>query len=625
MGLSGALLNAVSGLSVTQSGLEIVARNVANADTDGYSRKTLSRINETAGGQGLGVRAGAVARAFDALLASQLRTELGEEARLGVLASSLGRLDAMLGSPGSASALDTALNDFIGAFSALADQPESAALRANLLTQAETVAGRLNTLSRGVQSLRQEAENGIASAVADANWLLERLVGVNADLARAYNAVGTGSADLLDERDRLLADLSKLMGVKFQEQENGGVRVFTSSGHLLLDGAKAAELHFEGSAGVNATALYDRDPAKSGLGTVLLDNGSGQLIDLFKDGGLAGGAIGGFRELRDERLVAVQAQLDELAHALASVLSENVVAGTAATQGAQAGFDLDLAAMQPGDEITLTYVETPGGVTRTVTLIRVADASLLPLGEATTPATGDTVIGFDLSGGIAAAAAALDAALGSGIAVSNPSGSILRILDDGASGTTDVAGLAGSFTATGLVDQGLGLALFSDGPGGATYSNALEGGGQKLGFAARISLNPAVKADDASLVVYSTSPATALGDQARPAELLARLSATAFDFSPASGLGSPGAPIKETIAAFARRVVDAQTREAALVGSRHAAQSAATRTLSERHHAATGVDIDAELAQLIALQMSYAANARVITVVQDLLNILMRA
>jgi flagellar hook-associated protein 1 FlgK len=620
MGLSTALNSAVSGLQVTQAGVEIVSRNVANADTPGYTRKLSQQLAVVVNGEAIGARSAETTRVLDSLLQLQLRASTSAKARTDVLASVLSRLDALFGIPGGAGALDTAVNDFAASLQGLVDSPESQTARAGVVAQAEALAVRLNALSDGIQDLRADAERSLAEAAASANQILGRLAEINGLIVAS-----TGSdVDLLDQRDQLLKDLSVLLDIQVQEADTGSLRVFTAAGNLLLDGRTAKTLVFDPKSQLSAQNLYDTDPAKRQVGTLLLDNGAGQLLDLFASGDIRSGLIGGYRELRDDLLVDAQAQLDELAHALASALSERQISGGAVSLGAQDGFDVDLAALLPGDEVSITYTQTPPGQTHTVTVVRVEDASLLPLDNALTADPGDTVIGIDFSAGIGAAAAALGATLGGSFSVSNPSGDTLRVLDDGAAGTIDISQLTARVTATGTADQGLGLALFTDGPGGAVYTNALDGGAQRIGFAGRIAVNPAVRADSSTLVVYSTSPPTPPGDQSRPLELLTRLTETPVGFIPTGGLGSASSPLVTSIDGYARELIVLQTGRAAAAEAESNAQTAVTATIEQRFSDESGVDVDQELARLIVLQSAYSANARVISVIQELLDLLVR-
>lgn len=620
MGLSGALSAANSGLLATQNSLDLVARNIANTDTPGYTRKSVTQIPIAVNGQTTGVRTGEITRAVDALLLGQVRTGLSAQGRTGAVADLLSRLDQLFGTPGAAGALDATYNKFVDALRDLADSPELTSARTNVLSTSENFAKQLNSLSAEIQNLRQEAENGLSQATDAVNKLLTQLGDVNERLRTEQNNP-QGAAGLLDERDRLLNEISQFLDVGVREAPSGAVNLTTSSGNLLVDAGFVNKLVFDASASISPSSVYSNDPTKRTVGTLSLDTGGGFLVDLFQANGVRSGKIAGLREVRDVALVEAQAQLDELASALASTLSARDINGTAVTAGAQAGFDLDVTALKAGNTIEFKYVE--GGTPKTVTLIRVDDPSVLPLGNDATPRTDDTVIGVDFSGGIAAAAAAISTALGAGVTVTSPSANTLRFLDDGGgAATTTITSAIATVTSTALADEGKGLALFTDGSGGAAYTGSFDGAGQKLGFAGRITINPTVKGSETSLVVYSTTPATALGDATRPQELLKRLTENSFTFSSKSGVGSAAAPISENIGAFTRRVISFQTGKAADAQASHSIQSAVTGSLTERLDSQTEVDIDTELANLITLQNSFAANARVISAIKTLMDLL---
>src|SRR5690606_10180010 len=97
----------------------------------------------------------------------------------------------------------------------------------------------------------------------------------------------------------------------------------------------------------------------------------------------------------------------------------------------------------------------------------------------------------------------LQATLGSGFVVTNPSGDVLRVMDDGAAGSTDVVELKTRATVTSHQDAGLALSLFVD-TGNADFTNSLDGDGQKLGFASRIAVNADLINDSRLMVQYET-------------------------------------------------------------------------------------------------------------------------
>ncbi len=621
MSLQSALSIALSGLRVTNTGIDLAARNIANANTPGYTSKTQNPVASIAGGVATGVAVGEIQRDVDIFLQQQLRTEVAVGAQVDVRAQFLARMDALFGRPGEANALDTIFNNVGTAFQALAATPDEFGARDTVVNQSVALANHLNRLSQDIQSMRQEAEVGISNAVAEANLAMEEIARLNNEIKSRFDDP-TGIADLEDRRDGFIDQLSQLMDVKVIEADRGSVRVFTAGGNLLVD-TQAVTLNFDERSGLDASSIYSTVDSERGVGTVTLTAFGGTDLDLFGQGEFRAGKIEALRELRDETLVQAQAQLDELAHGLALTFSSTQVSGSAAAVGLQTGFDLDVTDLISGNTIEVTV--TQGGQPQTFTFIRVDDAASLPLGNDATANPNDTVIGIDFSGGLAGAAAAIDAALDSAlgvdVAVSSPSGNTLQILND-AGGTVTVDSVQAVVTPTATQDNGLQLALFTD--SAQPYSGSFDGGSQKAGFAGRITFNAAILANSDLLVNYSTSPATGGGDPARPLELLERFNDTSFTFAPGTGIGSSNVPLSTTVSEFAQRIVNFQGQQAQIGLASQDAQAIVVGALNDRFLGDTAVSVDNELARLTELQNAYAANARVMSVVQELMDILIR-
>ena len=622
MGLSSILTIATSGLSLTQSSLAVVARNVANVDTPGYSVKRLTQENIVSGGVDIGVRELDLRRTVNVFLQSQLRIETAAFGAADVRNDFFSRIDQLFGEPGGPNGLDTILNSFIQSIQELTATPDGFTTREAVIGDAQMMAQQLSQLSQEVQTMRQLAEDSLGVAIDEVNVALTRLSAINQTL-RAQAAGQVPPADLLDERDRFIDQISQNLDLRITEAANGTISIFTRSGNALLEG-QPVQFVFDQRGDIGPQSLYSEVTAERGVGTVTLYAANGFSFDLIRNGILDSGRIGGLIEMRDVTLVELQAQLDELAHALATSLSSKTVSSVAAPAGPPDGFEIDTAQLLAGNSITINY--TQGGTPGTLTIIRVDDPAQLPLSNDVTANTGDTVIGVSFAGGAGAAAAALNAALGSlGIALvaSNPAGATLRIVDDGVAGTSDVNSLSATVTSTSLQDDGGQLPLFLD--GGSPYTGSLDFGGQKLGFAARITFNSLIVADNELLVRYESSPATPLGDSTRPLELLDRLTNVPFDFSPASGIGSLQNPFRGTVSGFAQRIISYQTGHANQAARALAAQDVVVTALREKFTDDTKVDINLELTQLIELQNSFAANARIIQVVDDLFNVLFRS
>ncbi len=623
MSISSALNTAITGLRSTQVGIDLVARNIANADTDGYTVKSQNPIAQYTSGQVSGVNPGQIQRQVDSFIQQQLRTEIGIGAQVDVKAEFLTRIDQLLGRPGDANALDTILNEFGTSLQGLISTPDQFLTRSEVVSDATTLANQLNRISDEVQQLRQQTELALSDAVDQANVALQSIARLNQEIQVNFDS-GPGVADLQDERDRFIDQLSQLMDIRVSPGERGAVRVFTGGGNLLVD-TQPVDLVFDARTGIDATAQFSLDDSERGVGSVFLSSLGGTPLDLFRQGVINSGEIAAYKELRDETLVEVQAQLDELAHGLALALSGKTNEGTAVTSGAQNGFDLDVAGLLAGNEISVTFTPTPPGSPRTVTLIPVDQPGSLPLTDAASVNPNDTVIGIDFSSGFASAISQIDAALGASISVSSPGTDVIRILDDGAANTVTIDAVSAFVTPSALQDNGTQLALFQDLDGVfKTYSGSPDGDGQKTGFAARIAVNQQIVDDNSLLVQYETSPLTGSGDPARPQDLFDRFSLQSIVFSPETGIGASSAPFTGTIQNFAQRLINFQGQQSEIALREQAAQTVVIDSLQTRFDDETKVDVDEELSRLLVLQNAYAANARVMSVAKELLEILTR-
>lgn len=624
MSLYSAIGSAISGLNASQAGLDLVSRNIANSGTAGYTRKVQQVSNAIAGGEGIGVTQLAAVRNVNSYLQQQIRTEAATTSKLNVYSDFLSRVDTMFGSPDSDSSVASAVTSLETKLQAVATTPDDAAARQTFLNAASNMASKLNSMSAQLQNMRLEAEQNISTSVTSANSMLKSVADLNQQIAQRQ-ASGLSVADLQDQRDNAIDGLSKLMDIKTVARDDGTVAVFTGGGQLLLD-KQAVSLTFDEHTSLDANSAYSIDPTKRTVGTITLQSGTTS-VDLIASGAFRSGLIAGYIEMRDKVLPQAQAQLDELASQLALSLSQETVPGTAASTGVvpnvASGFDIDASTLQSGNTINLTYTDTPGGTVHNVTIVKVMDPTVLPLSNTATSDPDDQVIGINFNQPMAGIVADMQAALPASVAVSNPGGTTIRLLDDGGAGTSDVNAVSTTITPTSLTDAGTGLPLFVDGNNQKAYTGSLDYPPQITGFAGRITVNASILADDTALVVYSTSPKTEIGDDTRPLDLLARLTSSSRTYSSATGIGSAGTPFTGSIDSFARRIVSLQSSQAASATSNATAQQVVSDTLQDKYDSETGVNIDDEMSNLIMLQNAYSANARVITTIKELFDVLL--
>ncbi len=622
MGLTQSLATAMSGLQATQAGLSVVAGNVANAQTAGYVEKSVSLTETVAGDGGNGVSVGSINRVLNTFVQQQLWTESAGGGYADLRANIYQQLQQVYGQPGSSTSLDTTFNNFTSAVQALSASPSSAAAQAQAVNSAQAMAQQLNSATQSIQSLRSQADQGIAGDVQQANTALQQIAQINSQLTTAGTDNGT-TATLEDQRDQYITQLAQLMNISVSQGSNNQVVVSTGGGTQLVGQAGASQLSFTASGTINATQLWSADPSKSELSTITLTSPSGTTTDLVADGGIQSGEIAGYLSMRDDVLPQAQNQLDALAAQMSSALSDTTTAATPVTVGANNGFDADISGLSNGNTIQLSYTDG-NNVQHDVTIVRVDDPTALPLPNTATANPNDTVIGVDFSGGPAAVAAELNTALGSaGLQFSNPSGSTLEILNATNSPVT-VNSVSTTTTATSLTAGSAALPLFVDGV--SPYTGAFAGTGPEItGYAGRIAVNPELVDDPSLLTTYQTSPPTAVGDATRPNFIYNQLVNATATYSPDTGIGGITAPFQGTLSGYMSQFVSMQSLAANTATSLQTGQDTVVSSLQSRFNSTSAVNIDTEMANLLTLQNSYGANARVMSTIQAMMQSLLQA
>jgi flagellar hook-associated protein 1 FlgK len=618
MSLTQAMNTAVAGLRTTQSALALVSANVANAETPGYIRKTLDQTTTSAGAAGVSVRVSGINRVLDQYLQRQLRVETSGGSYASLRSTFYSRLQSVFGDPGSASSLETIFGNFTSSVQALSTNPADPSARIGVINTAKVLAQQLNGMTRDIQALRTDAEQGLSDSVTKANDAMQRIAQINGQLATSHQSDAT-TATLLDQRDYYIDQLSQLMDVNVSEGAFNQISVYTNSG-IQLVGTQAATLQFDAQGTMTPDTLWNADPAKRGCGTITLKSPTGAAMDLVASGSIRSGQIASYLEMRDNVLVEAQTQIDQLAASLSETFSDYTPDVTSFT-GPPAGYQVDTANMQPGNKIRLSYTDTATGTQRTVTVMRVDDPEALPLKNTDTADPSDTVIGVDWTGGMASVVSQLNNALNGRLQFSS-SGSTLRIGGDGTASTSVLNSVTGTFTQTGLTGGMPQLPLFTD--GNKIYTGQIDRvGSQIVGLASRITVNTDLLADPAKLVVYK-STGTDAADPTRPSFLYDRLTNASLDFSPRTGIGSVETPFSGTLSAYLRQFLSQQGEAADAASKLSEGQTMVVDALQQRFNEGSSVNVDQEMANLLALQSAYAANARVMSTVRDMLDTLMK-
>ena len=625
MSLSSALASAMSGLRANQAALSIVSSNVANAQTPGYVAQTPNQIEVTTGDFGSTAMTTGVSRELDSFVQNQLRTETGGSGYADQMANILKQLQNVYGTPGNSGTLEDALNKFTTALQALSTSSGASSAQTVALGAAQALATQLNVTTKGIQSLRSNVEQDLGTSAQAANAAMQQVATINTKL-QDLSANDPSAATLMDQRDQAINTLSKYVDVRVTTDGSNQANIYTTTGIQLVGAGLASQFTFASTGALSATSLYNTDPAKSGVGALNIVLPNGSKVDVVANNVVSSGQIAADLKLRDQTLVQAQNQIDQLAATMSSALSDKTTAGSTVS-GPPAGFNVDLAGALPGNTATFTYTDVATNTQRQVTLVNVTDPAALPLQNATN--ANPMQIGLNFSSGASTIASVLNTALpGSHLSFSAApppaSATALRVTDDN-SGLAKVNSASTSKTMSSLTSGNPQLAVFTDG-GQALYTGAISASGSQLtGFAGRIKVNTQLTADPTRMSVYNTSPVTPAGDTTRSDYLYSRLTSAVFSYSPTTGLGSANQPFTGSVSNYLQQFLTLQANASSQATQLQQGQSVVVSTLQAKFDSTSKVNLDSEMSNLIQLQNAYAANARIMSVVQSMMDTLMQA
>lgn len=312
------LLNLGSGALLSlQRAIATTGHNIANVNTDGYSRQRVNFVTqppEFLGGTylGNGVTIDSIERIYDQYLAADVRTRTSSQARFDTYYSLAARVDGIMADP--AVGLGPVLDDFFGAVQDVANNPGSLPERQVMIAQGQALADRFHYLDANFRNLDSEINGRIEATVGEINALAEGIADLNRQITQAGSR-GGGQAppDLLDARDRLVIELAGKVDVTTVEQSDGSLNVMIGNGQPLVVGLRAEQFQ---------TALSPEDPTQKIVGMV---NPAGDLTDLERF--LQGGELGALLDFRSQTLNPARNQLGLVAVGVAAMVNEQHALG----------------------------------------------------------------------------------------------------------------------------------------------------------------------------------------------------------------------------------------------------------------------------------------------------------
>lgn len=299
------LSTGVSGLLAAQVGLSTVGHNVANANTDGYSRQQVSFTARTPQQQGsfyvgTGVDTQAVQRAYSQFLNTSLWSATSSQGRATTYQALTGQINNQLSGTRN---LQTSLDSFFGAMQDVANAPADPAARQVLLARGNALASTFNALSGQFQQLDSQVQGQIGDTVNSINSDSTSIAKLNDQIRTASTGNGQPS-DLLDQRDALVKKLSGEIGVSVVAQNDGTIGIYTGNGQALVTGTQAHALG-------TAPNAYDATRLE------VVGRDSGSVIS----GRIGGGTLGALLDFRGSVLDPAQNQLGRAALAISSAVN----------------------------------------------------------------------------------------------------------------------------------------------------------------------------------------------------------------------------------------------------------------------------------------------------------------
>ena len=310
---SGILGTALTGLMAFQRAMQTGSNNVANVNTEGYSRQstnmesaptTFSNGNYV----GNGVNVTNVTRSYDQFISNNIRTassSLGEADRFQTMSK---QVDNLMANPETG--MTNAMKSFFKAANGVATDPTSIPARTILVSEVHSLASQFNTVSSQLNNLAAQNNANMQTSIDNVNNYSQNIIDLNAKISAVTRGGGTQFPnELLDQRDQLLAKLSENIDTSVFVRADGAVDVFIGQGQALISGNSRQILALQNSTTdvMNKKVVMKASPSANGF----------DVSNQFSSGSLAGAM-----KFRDQVLDPAQRQLGVVAAGVVKLTNE---------------------------------------------------------------------------------------------------------------------------------------------------------------------------------------------------------------------------------------------------------------------------------------------------------------
>ncbi len=301
----------VSGLLASQRNLATTSHNIANANTEGYSRQKVDLVARTPqarsnGAVGTGVVVSHVGRVYDNFVVGEVRNDTSSNEAFATNHEYTNQVDNLLSDPNVG--LAPSLQSFFAAVNGVADKPSSASARQVMLSEAHSLGDRFHYLDGRLNNIRKSINQEVHSVVDRISKIAKSIAKINDTIVKARGIGGGSPSDLLDQRDQMVEKLAGLVSVRVSEQEDGRLNVFMGNGQALVIGSVASNLEAKNS-------RYDPNEIE-----IIFKSGGGaeSVITRF----LTGGKLGGLLDFRRGILDSTQNELGRIAIGIAKTFND---------------------------------------------------------------------------------------------------------------------------------------------------------------------------------------------------------------------------------------------------------------------------------------------------------------
>ncbi|ESM79866.1 flagellar hook-associated protein FlgK [Enterobacter sp. MGH 38] len=316
--MSSLINSAMSGLSAAQSALNTVSNNISSYNMAGYTRQTtiLGASNSTLTGGGWvgnGVYVSGVQREYDAFITNQLRAAQNQSSGLTTRYQQMSKIDDVLSD--TTNSLSANLQDFFKSLQTLVSNAEDPAARQTVLGKADGLVNQFKTNDQYLRDQDAQVNTAISTSVDQINNYAKQIANLNDQISR-LTGVGAGASpnELLDQRDQLVSELNKIVGVDVTVQDSGTYNISIANGYTLVQGSNASQL-----AAVKSSA----DPARTTIAYV--DAAAGNVEISEKQ--ITTGSLGGLLTFRSQDLDQARNTLNQMALAFADAMNTQHQAG----------------------------------------------------------------------------------------------------------------------------------------------------------------------------------------------------------------------------------------------------------------------------------------------------------